>query len=126
MKKIHLIISAIIVIPVGCIYGFNPDLLFDVKVNSTDEANIFKAIMGLYFSFSFFWILGILKSSLWKSATISNIVFMLGLALGRVISMISDGVPSNIFVVGTLGELVLGFYGLQQLKKEKSPNIQDS
>lgn len=119
MKNLHLIISVLIVIPVGCIYGFCPDLLFDVTQNSMDEANIFKAIMGLYLSFAVLWSLGILNPSLWKVATVSNIIFMLGLAFGRIISLFCDGFPSGVFVIGTLGELVLGFYALYQLQKHR-------
>jgi len=120
MKNLHLIISIVIVIPIGCIYGFFPDLLFDVTLNSIDEANIFKAIMGSYLAFSTLWILGILKPSFWKIATVSNILFMFGLAFGRIVSIAFDGVPTTIFVLGIVGELVLGLYALFQLKKEKS------
>jgi hypothetical protein len=120
MKNIHLIISVLIVIPVGCIYGFQPSLLFDVTLNSIDEANIFKAIMGLYFGFSFIWIIGILKPSLWKVATVSNVIFMLGLVFGRISSMFFDGFPTAIFVVGIIGELVLGLYAFIQLQKKSS------
>lgn len=120
MKNIHLIISVLIVIPVGCIYGFQPSLLFDVALNSIDEANIFKAIMGFYFGFSVLWILGILKPSFWKVATVSNVIFMFGLAFGRIISILFDGMPSSIFVLGTIGELVLGLYAFIQLQKKSS------
>ncbi|MEK8180487.1 DUF4345 domain-containing protein [Flavobacterium buctense] len=120
MKNLHLIISIIVVIPVGCIYGFYPDFLFEVTLNSIDEANIFKAIMGLYLGFSILWILGILKPSLWKVATVSNIIFMLGLAFGRIFSIIFDGIPTTIFVLGIIGELALGFYALIQLQKKNS------
>lgn len=121
-KNLHLIISALIVIPIGCIYGFQPNLLFDVTLNSIDEATIFKAIMGLYLGFSSLWIIGILKPSFWKTATISNMIFMLGLAFGRIISIVLDGMPSTIFVFGTMGELVLGLYALYQLKVNKAFN----
>ena len=120
MKNLHLIISILIVIPVGCIYGFQPNLLFDVNVNTIDEANIFKAIMGLYLAISSLWIVGILKPSLWKIATVSNMIFMLGLGFGRIISIGFDGMPSSVFILGTIGELVLGLFALYQLKKQKS------
>lgn len=116
LKNIHLIISTLIVIPIGVIYGFCPDLLFDVKINSIDEGNILGAIMGLYLAFAMFWIVGIFKTEYWKSATISMMLFMLGLGFGRIISMIHEGIPSMIFLIGTVGELILGFYALYQLK----------
>ena len=116
-KNLHLIISILIVVPVALVYGFQPDLLFDITIKSIDEANIFKANMGLYLCFSVLWILGILKQNYWYAATIANIIFMLGLALGRVISLIIDGLPTLIFSVGTIGELVLAFFGIYQLIK---------
>ena len=44
---------------------------------------------------------------------------MFGLGFGRIISMIFDGFPSTVFVLGTFGELILGFYALFQLIKLK-------
>jgi hypothetical protein len=45
---------------------------------------------------------------------------MLGLAIGRIISLFVDGIPSGVFVLGTFGELVLGLYGWYQFKKYNS------
>lgn len=119
-KNLHLLLSTIIVVFVAFIYGFQPKLLFDVAINSVDEANIFKAIMTLYLGFSILWILGILKPTYWKMATVSNMIFMLSIAFGRFFSILSDGLPSTLFVVGTLGEFVLGIYAGYQLKKERA------
>ena len=118
MKNISLLISAIIVIPIGLIYGFKPNLLFDIQLQTIDEHNVFKAIMGLYLGFSLLWILGIFKNNLWQMAIVSNFIFMLGLAFGRITSLIFDGIPSLLFVLGTLGELILGFYSFWIWKKQ--------
>jgi uncharacterized membrane protein len=119
MKNLHLFISVLIVIPAALVYGFQPNLLFDVNLDTIDEANILKAIMGLYLAFATLWIVGILNPSLWKVATVSNIIFMLGIAFGRIISLFCDGFPSGVFVIGTLGEMILGFYGCYILQREK-------
>ena len=119
LKNLHLIISVAIVAPVGLIYGVKPNFLFEVSLQSPDEFSIFKAIMGLYLGFSFFWILGIFQKHFWKAATISNMIFMLGLAIGRLLSFFLDGLPSTIFLIGTVGELVLGVYAYYQLAEDK-------
>jgi len=116
INKIHLIISVLIVIPVSFVYGFNLGSQFDIYLNTTDELNAFKAIMGLYLGFSILWTLGILKAKYLKIALISNIIFMLGLGFGRLLSLFIDGMPSTVFLYGTFGELVIGFYGLWVLK----------
>lgn len=116
-KRLHLILSAGIVFSVAIIYGFQPTLVFDVTISSIDEANIFKAIMGLYLGFAALWIIGIFKKQFWTIATLSNVVFMLGLAVGRIISILIDGLPSVIFVLGTFGELVLGCFAFYQYRR---------
>lgn len=123
-QNLHLIISSGIVIPVACVYGLFPKVilpqLLDFSVETTDLANVFRAIMGLYLAFPVLWILGIFKSDYWKAATISNILFMAGLGFGRIISLLLDGFPSAVFLIGTAGELVLAFFGIVQLNYYKA------
>lgn len=120
VNKIHLIISTIIVVSAAFVYGFCPNLVLQVDTNTTDEANILKAIMGMYLAFALLWILGINNRKYWQAATICNMLFMLGLGFGRIISIAIDGIPSNIFVLGTIGELVLGYYAFYQLTQTKN------
>jgi hypothetical protein len=118
-SNLHLTISILIVVTIAFVYGFKPDLWFDVKVLTIDEFNIYKAIMGIYIAFSVLWFIGIIKEYYWQAATISNFLFMLGLAFGRIISLILDGIPSTLFLLGTIGELTLGFYAFYQFKNQK-------
>ncbi|WP_405574513.1 DUF4345 domain-containing protein [Winogradskyella sp. Asnod2-B02-A] len=116
ITKIHLIISVLIVIPVAFVYGFNPSSEFDIHLNTVDEHNFFKAIMGLYLGFSTLWIMGIFKTNYLKLALITNIIFMFGLGFGRVISWLIDGTPTFGYQFGTFAELFLGFYGFWVLR----------
>ncbi|MBK9223875.1 MAG: DUF4345 domain-containing protein [Flavobacterium sp.] len=124
LKNLHLIISTLIVVPVAFTYGILPNkilpLFLDFKVETKDLHNVFRAIMGLYLAFSVFWILGIFKSNYWYAATLSNMLFMLGLACGRIVSLLVDGIPSIVFFVGTIGELILALYAFYQLKNIKN------
>ena len=117
LKSLHLIISTVIVIPVAVVYGFFPHYFFKISIHSLNEHSILKAIMGLYLAFASLWIFGIFNKDYWKVATITNILFMLGLGFGRIISFIFDGITSIIFVFGIFGELFLGFYGMYQFRK---------
>jgi hypothetical protein len=107
-----LIISVVIVIPVAFVYGFRPAFQFDIYLNTIDEHNFFKAIMGLYLGFSIIWLLGILRASFHKMALMSNMIFMLGLGSGRLLSLFIDDTPTLAYQFGTFAELFLGFYGL--------------
>ncbi|WP_396192344.1 DUF4345 domain-containing protein [Flavobacterium sp.] len=118
IKNLHLLISSFIIIPIGLVYGLAPNLLFDINLNSVDEHNVFKAIMGLYIALGILFILGIFDSKFWKSATITNVFLMFGLASGRILSLFSDGIPSTLFCVGIFGEIILGTFALYQYKKQ--------
>jgi hypothetical protein len=124
LKNLHLIISSLIVIPVAFGYGIMPEkvlpVFLDFKVETTDLFAVFRTIMGLYLAFSVLWILGIFKSNYWYAATLSNMLFMLGLACGRIVSLLLDGMPSLVFFVGTIGELILALYAFYQLEKIKN------
>ncbi len=120
INKIHLIISICIVIPTAFIYGFKPELSFDMFLETIDEHNFYKAIMGLYIGFSMLWILGVFKTKYFQIALITNMVFMFGLGFGRILSIIIDGIPTSGYIFGTLAELFLGFYGIWVLNRTSS------
>lgn len=117
INKIHLIISLSIVIPVAFVYGFKPELSFDMFLETTDEKNFYKAIMGLYIGFASLWLIGLFKESYLKMAILTNIIFMLGLGFGRLASIIIDGVPTSGYTFGTVAELFLACYGIWVLKR---------
>ncbi|SIN64165.1 DUF4345 domain-containing protein [Chitinophaga niabensis] len=114
-------VSVLIIIPVALAYGLCPQktlpLLFDFNADAINLASIFRAMMGLYLGMSLIWIAGIIKSRFWVTATITNIAFMGGLALGRLVSMAIDGVPGIYFLIGFIVELCLAVWGLINLKK---------
>lgn len=100
-------------------YGTFPEKmlpnLFDFEAGSIDLRNIFRSLMGLYLAMITLWILGIIKPTIWKTATIANITFMLGLSIGRILSLFVDGPPSKYLVIGCAVELILAFWGIRNL-----------
>jgi len=77
--------------------------------------------MGLYLGMAVLCVVGVFKSRQWRTATISNVFFMIGLASGRTISLVNDGVPSIYFLVGLVLELLLALWGIINLNKYQSP-----
>lgn len=120
IKNLHLIVSVIFIVPIALVYGVCPELtlsqVFGIKIDTINLTNIFRAMMGLYLGVSAVWIIGILKPKFWITATVTNIVFMGGLAAGRLVSLAVDGVPSIYFSVGLLLELLFAFWGLKNIK----------
>ena len=122
LKNAHLIISLLIVVPTAIIYG-TPSLLeeqLDIEVSTIDLSNMLKAIMGLYLGVAAVWALGIWKNEYWKIATQLNILFMLTLASGRILSMATDGMPTGGYIFGLIAELFLGLFSVYQLKRYKA------
>jgi hypothetical protein len=54
---------------------------------------------------------------------IAEIAFMFGLALGRVLSIILDGVPSVLLVGYTVVEIALGSWGVLVLSRCSSAQV---
>ena len=73
--------------------------------------------MGLYLALSLFWIIGAINVQLRQSALYSLVVFMLGLAAGRVLSLIIDGMPHWLLFVYLVLEIFFGTIGASLLRK---------
>jgi hypothetical protein len=124
VKNTHLIISSIVLTMIAMTYGVMPDrllpILFDINIKATDLMHVFRAMMGLYLGIVGLFILGIRKADYWATATLVNVVFMGGLAVGRLLSVAVDGWPSPVFVVGLLAEIAFAMWGVFNLKKYKN------
>ena len=123
VKNLHLIIGSNIVIPAGLCYGLAPDWAFGITDTSPTLHSVLKAVMGLYVAFALFWIVGIVKSNYWEPATWSSLLFMWGLVVGRIVAWILMGMSALIFVLGIVGEFVLGLYAALQLRTYSSSKL---
>jgi hypothetical protein len=119
-SRFYLLVSAAGLLPIALSYGVAPAVVLpkvlDVAVEGTDLTHIFRAVMGLYLAMIVLWVLGALRPSLTRTAVISEVAFMFGLAFGRVLSILSDGVPSILLVAYTTLEIVMGVWGILILK----------
>jgi hypothetical protein len=115
-ERIFLLLAATGLTPIALSYGVAPEAslsyLFGIDASSVNSTHIFRAFMGLYLAFAIFWVAGARKASLTLPALWSLIVFMFGLAAGRVVSLAIDGVPHALLVIYLLLELGLGSVGL--------------
>ena len=121
MARFYLLFSAAGLVVIALSYGVAPaeilPKLLDVTVDGTDLTHIFRAIMGLYMGMIVLWVLGAFQANLTGAAVIAEIVFMIGLFLGRVLSIIVDGVPSILLVLYAILEITMGLWGVLVLKK---------
>ena len=123
MKKesFFLIFVASGVFPVALTYGVNPQVtlayLYDIEVNSVNLFNIFRAIMGLYVALNIFWVIGAFKNTLLLPAMGSLTIFMTGIGLGRLLSLIIDGTPYPAFILYMILEFIFAIFGFFFIKK---------
>ena len=111
-SRAFLIFCAVGLVPIALGYGVNPSAslgaLFGITVDSTNLTHIMRAVMGLYLGMAVIWLLGAFKASLTGPALVSCAVFMLGLAAGRILSIVVDGRPHWLLMVFAALEVLLG------------------
>jgi len=74
--------------------------------------------MGLYLATIVLWVLGAIRGGrLMRTALIGEIVFMAGLAAGRILDLLVAGWPSPMLIAYTVSELVLAVWGVVCLKQ---------
>jgi hypothetical protein len=102
--KLHLFISAVTIISVGLTYGASPSntmpLLLNIPIDSIDSLHILRATMGLYLGIGSYWVYCFLQPKQWYHGTLTIVLFMAALAIGRIHSIAIDGKPSKPFLIG--------------------------
>jgi hypothetical protein len=122
--RAFLIFCAVGLVPIALGYGAMPsvtlDALFGITVDATNLTHIMRAVMGLYLGMVVFWVWGAVKPSMTGPALAGCAVFMLGLAAGRILSFIIDGMPHWLLVVYAVLEIVLGLIAVMLYKGHNS------
>lgn len=125
MQRGVLLVMAIGLTPIALSYGAAPGislpLLFGIDVSSVETRHIFRAVMGLYFGLIAFWLIGALRSRLREAALMSLLAFTLGLALGRLLSLVLDGWPGPLLFGYMLAEFGLAAISAWLLAKGARP-----
>ena len=102
-ESLFLVVAAVGLTPIALAYGLVPEvtapMLYGIDIDSVSLAHVFRAVMGLYLAMVVFWILGATRDILCFPALCSVAVFMGGLAVGRLVSLILDGMPEPLLVV---------------------------
>ena len=111
-----LIVAALGLTPIALTYGASPSasvpVLYGFEVSDVSTMHIFRAVMGLYLAMVVFWLMGARNELLRLPALYSVVVFMLGLAVGRMLSIAIDGLPAPLLSVYLALEIGFGLVGL--------------
>jgi hypothetical protein len=125
MMQLYLLVVAVGLFPIALSYGVNPGSVLpkymNIRVEGTDQTEMFRALMCLYLGMVAFCLMAALFQPGWRHvAVVWTVFFMFSLAIGRLISLVVDGMPSRILVVYMLVELAMGAIGLALLAREAS------
>tara|TARA_B100001113_G_scaffold20405_1_gene15109 strand:- start:45 stop:428 length:384 start_codon:yes stop_codon:yes gene_type:complete len=123
-ESFFLLFIAAGVFPVSLIYGGNPVVsmpnFYGIEVDTINLSNILRAVMGLYIALCVFWVIGARYEKLRLPALWSLAIFMTGIASGRALSLILDGMPSPLFIFYLAVEIIaaiIGFKLISNLQK---------
>jgi hypothetical protein len=120
--RAFLIFCSVGLVPIALGYGAKPsftlDFLFGISVETTNLTHIMRAVMGLYLGMVVFWLYGAFNSSLTGAALAACAVFMLGLAVGRLLSFALDGLPHWLLVVYAGLEILLGLTAIALYREQ--------
>jgi len=124
-SRAFLIFCAVGLVPIALGYGAKPsfslDALFGITVDTLNLTHIMRAVMGLYLGMVVFWLWGAFKPSMTGPALAGCAVFMLGLAAGRILSFVVDGMPHWLLVVYAVLEIVLGLVAVALYNAQRRP-----
>jgi len=122
--RAFLVFCAVGLVPIALGYGAKPtaslDALFGITVDSVNLAHIMRAVMGLYFGMVVIWVWGAFDRQMTTPALVSCAVFMLGLAAGRILSFVLDGLPHWLLMVYAALEILLGLIAVVLLRPQEA------
>lgn len=120
-RQIYLLICAAGIVPIALSYGLLPQkslaFLFGLEVPDPNGVHIFRAVMGLYLGLAVFWLAGYYRPAIRQAAIWSAVVFMLGLAGGRILSLLIDGPANGLLHLYLALEIVFGIAGVVMLTR---------
>ena len=123
-SKVFLLFAAAGLTPIALSYGVRPSasipFLFGFPAEDMHAVHVFRAVMGLYLAQASFWIAGAIKPSLTTPALWSVVIFMWGLAIGRLLSLAVDGVPNLILLIYLVLEIGFGIVGWMLLRRDSA------
>ena len=120
--RMILLLASVGLLPIALSYGLMPSRfvtdLLGFPVEGTNHTHVFRAIMGLYIANMCLWLAGFANPTLRRPALWSLLIFMGGLAAGRILSLIVDGFPSGLLVFYLLAEVFFAALAFNAIRKQ--------
>ncbi|MBD0404260.1 DUF4345 domain-containing protein [Flammeovirga sp. EKP202] len=123
LKQIYLAFFSITLSIIALMYGVQPNwfavMFLENASITTNASHVLRAVSGLYLSLLTFFVYGIVNPKYTDTAIVITAIFCLGLAMGRTVSILFDGLPSPILLVYVGMEYAIVPIAYFLLKKDK-------
>lgn len=111
IKKNFLLVAAAMVTIIALLYGISPQWFGRTFLNTpqldANIAHILRAVMGLYIAMALFWLYAAFYAPYRKVAVLTSALFAGGLVAGRIVSLLTEGVPAPLLTFYVVAELTL-------------------
>lgn len=112
LKKGLLLLSFATICIIALLYGVSPQWFFETMLvgasaPSVDQSHILRAVMTLYVGFGLFWLYCAFSDRYRDAGIVVLAVLCGGLVVGRILSVVIDGMPSPILLLYIGIELAL-------------------
>ncbi|NRB72114.1 MAG: DUF4345 domain-containing protein [Xanthomonadales bacterium] len=123
LKQWLLVFSFFAVSVVALLYGLSPSWFYaQFLLNSAppgvDQSHILRAVMTLYLTLGLFWLWAAFSDRYRDMGLLTLCLFCGGLVVGRIISVLVDGLPSPILLVYIFIELSVIPLAIWLLRRE--------
>ena len=123
MKKIYIILVALVLTLMGLLFAFAPNRYlagFGAAMSDPNLLNVFRSLGGFYLGSAAYLLVSSRKENLVDGAMISVILVMSGFLVGRTVSLITDGLPDPKIWVSLAIELIFTVWGFGLVLKNKA------
>ena len=123
MKKIYIILVALVLTFVGIQLAFAPNRYltgFGAAISDPNLLNVFRSFGGFYLGFAAYLLVASRKENLMDGAVLGVILVMSGLLVGRIISLVADGLPNPKLWTSLVIELIFATWGFGLVLKNKA------
>ena len=124
LGRFFLVLCAVGLAPIAVGYGAVPSTtmpaVLGITVDTTNLTNMMRALMGLYLGMATLWLCGAFIRALEGPALVALAAFMLGVAAGRILSFVLDGLPHWLLIVFAVLEVLLGLTALALYRRLRS------
>lgn len=121
MPKLTLLGAGLMMLVVGALHLFAPQMMMDtprISLTSTNHLHVIRAAYGgAYLGIAALFLLGVMKPAYRRTSLIAVALIFAGFALGRIVSIALDGVPVALYLGVLAFEVTFAILAMSSLRQ---------